>query len=355
MTSDKAASKPAVSMPEDPWFVRNWDFPGEGAPREQLMFLLNYAVLAPSGHNTQPWWFEIDGGTVAIHADRTRALPVVDPGDRELVMSCGAALFHLRVAMRHFGLEPVVHLFPDPDDQDLLARVEIGASYEPTMEDNRLFMAIKKRHTNRRAFEDRPVPARELERITTAARTEGAQLHVFTEPEGKHALADLIAEGDRIQGRDGRFRRELAMWVHPNRSRSRDGIPGYAQGVGDLLSYIGPLWIRTFDWGGEQAAKDRQLAEGSPVLLVLATEADDVRAHLRAGQALDRVLLTACTYDLDASYLNQPIEVSELRPKLAALIGGGHPQLVLRMGYGPPVQTTPRRPVAEVLSSVKSS
>lgn len=341
---------PSPILVDDPWTVSEHDFPRHGTPAEQLAFLLNYAVLAPSGHNTQPWLFRIDDAVVEIYADRRRALPVVDPGDRELVMSCGAALFHLRVALRHFGIEPGVRLHPASDRPDLMARVQMGAACEPTLNEHRLFMAIKKRRTNRQPFEDRPVPQPELDRLVGTAREEGATLHVVRDEHEKQALAALIAEGDRIQGSDARFRRELAAWVHSNRAQSRDGLPGYALGFGDLLAYAGPFVVRTFDWGRGQAARDRQLAEGSPVLLVLTTEQDSEAAWLRAGQALDAVLLQARAYDLYASFLNQPIEVSALRPRVADLLGtDAHPQLILRMGYASPVDPTPRRPVREVL------
>lgn len=335
---------------DDPWTVSEHDFPREGAVEEQLLFLLNYAVLAPSGHNTQPWMFRVAGGGIEMYADRRRALAVVDPGDRELVMSCGTALFHLRVAMRHFGYKPLVTLLPDTERHDLMARVQMGPAYEPNLSDHRLFMAIKKRRTNRQPFDDRPVPSPELSRLVEAAREEGAVLHVLRDERQKNALAELIAEGDRRQGRDPRFRRELAAWVHTSRAHSRDGLPSSALGFGDLLGYAGPFIVRTFDWGRGQAARDQQLAQGSPVLLVLSTEDDTEAAWLQAGQALDIVLLQGRAYDLHASYLNQPIEVAALRPRVADLLdAGGYPQLILRMGYGPQVEETPRRPVREML------
>ncbi len=345
-----STSPPQRATADDPWTVSEHDFPRHGAPEEQWAFLLNYAVLAPSGHNTQPWLFRIAGDGLEIYADRRRALPVVDPGDRELVMSCGTTLFHLRVAMRHFGIASVVRLLPGGTDSDLMARVRMGEASEPTLNDHRLFTAIKRRHTNRQPFDDRPVPQPELDRLVDAARAEGATLHVLRDARDKQALAALIAEGDRIQGSDARFRRELAAWVHSNRAQSRDGLPGYALGLGDWASYAGPFVVRTFDWGRGQAARDRQLAEGSPVLLVLTTEEDTEAAWLQAGQALDAVLLQGCAYDLQASFLNQPVEVPALRPRVADLLGTDeHPQLILRMGYAPPADPTPRRPVREVL------
>jgi hypothetical protein len=128
-------------------------------------------------------------------------------------------------------------------------------------------------------------------------------------------------------------------------------MPGYAFGFGDLFSYLGPLVIRTFDWGQGKAAKDRQLAAGSPVLAVLGTAEDTPSAWLAAGQALARVLLHARAENVWSSFLNQPIEVATLRPKVKALLKeAGVPQLVLRMGYGQEIKPTPRRPSAEVLT-----
>jgi hypothetical protein len=90
-------------MLDDPWKVSEGEFPKSGDAEEKLLFLLTYAVLAPSGHNTQPWRFRVRANEVELYADRTRGLPVVDPEDRTLIISCGAALFYLRVAIRHFG------------------------------------------------------------------------------------------------------------------------------------------------------------------------------------------------------------------------------------------------------------
>ena len=335
---------------DDPWIVDEQDFPSSGSLAEQLTFLLNYAVLAPSGHNTQPWLFRVGSSQVDVFADRSRALAVVDPEDRELVMSCAAAAFHLKAALAHYERVTEIMKLPDPGDPDLLLRVEVTGSREPTLTDHRLFMAIQKRHTNRQSFEDRPIPEIELSSMKDAAADEGVRLDLFTESTPKMNLGRIIAAADRIQGRNSHFRRELAAWVRTNTSRRKDGIPGYAVGVGDLMSFMGPLVVRTFDWGGGQAAKNEQLALGSPVLAVFSTERDDVESWLSAGLALDHVLLLAADYAIQASHLNQPLEVERLRSRVSALLpDGGFPQIILRMGYGDLSRPTPRRPVAEVL------
>ena len=156
--------------------VSEEEFPAAGEPEQKLCFLLNYAVLAPSGHNTQPWLFKLSDDRVELYADRIRGLPVVDPEDRALIISCGASLFHLRLALKHFGYSGEVETFPDPDNPDLLARVRLGSEHGATEEERSLFRAIPKRHSNRQAFEDRRVPERLLAALQEAAREEGAWL-----------------------------------------------------------------------------------------------------------------------------------------------------------------------------------
>src|ERR1051326_7284519 len=75
------------------WHITEADFPADGMPVEQWKFFLRYAVLAPSSHNSQPWCFHISDERLSLYADRSRACRVVDPCDRELIMSCGCALF----------------------------------------------------------------------------------------------------------------------------------------------------------------------------------------------------------------------------------------------------------------------
>ena len=334
----------------NPWDVRETDFPVAGTPAEKLRFLLNYAVLAPSVHNTQPWLFKIDDDTVELYADRTRALPVIDPDDRELTISCGAALFHLRIAIRHFGYARAVAILPDPDDLDLLAHIHLGNTREAAREEQALFDAIGKRRTNRQAFEQRAVPDAMLLALQQDTQTEGAWLYLVQGEEDRNAVADLIALGDRMQWADKHFRRELAAWARPSRSQRRDGIPDYALSFNRLISQVGLRAGRTFDLAKGQAASDRQLAMASPALVVLGTDMDMTYDWLLAGQALARVLLYARSQGVWASFLNQAIEVPEVRLVLHNMIERvGFPQLLLRLGYGPEVPPTPRRSVSEVL------
>ncbi|MFO0852385.1 MAG: nitroreductase family protein [Gemmataceae bacterium] len=329
------------------------DFRPDWPPAAQQRFFLNYAVLAPSSHNTQPWLFRVVGDTAELYADRNRALRVVDPDDRELVISCGAALHHLRTAVRYFGHDDETGIAPD-GHPDLLATVRLGRPHSRDESDDALFHAIPGRRTTRAAFRPDPVPDGVQAELLQAAAAFGVWAFRVETPEDKHRVAELVAEGDHIQFRDEAFRRELAHWLRPNDTHSGDGLPGYTQGMGYVASYVGPWVVRTFDLGDGTAARDGQLAEGSPLLLVLGTATDSREAWLATGQALSNLLLVAHRHGLGVSYLNQPVEVPALRPRLRRLTGdAGQPQLVLRLGYSavtPP--PTPRRPVEAVLQTL---
>lgn len=325
-------------------------YPLDGPPDAQLRAVVAFGVQAPSGHNSQPWAFRVHDGVLDLFADRTRALPVVDPDDRELIISCGAALLNMRIALQRFGHDAEVTVLPEAADPDLLARVRLGRAHQPTDDEQALFNAIPRRRTYRHPFEDRAVAADLLRMLQAAAEREGAWLHALTAADERRALAEVIAEGDRRQMAERSFRRELAVWTHPDRAKSRDGMPGSALGLSALMATVGPLAIRTFDIGKGRAAWDLELAQRSPALVVLGTRGDGVADWLAVGQALQRVLLRACVDDVFASFLNQPIEVPALRGKVRALVGEtGQPQVLLRLGYGHPGRPSPRREVGDVL------
>lgn len=334
-----------------------------GAPwADRLRFALNWAVLAPSGHNTQPWLFRIADGAdprVEVLADRRRALAVVDPADRELAMSCGAAAEALVVALRRFGRAATVAGPASPGDAegdpDLLATVRPGPAIEPKEADRVVFAALGDRRTVRSAFADAPPPATLVDKLVCAAAIRGARLTAVTDAEGRQVIADLVAEADRRQFADPTFRRELSAWVHSRRAAGRDGLSGAAFGVPDVLSGLGALVVRTFDLGRGVAASDAAtIADHSPLLAVLATPGDGPADWMVAGRALMRLLLEATAAGIDAGYLNQPIEVDALRGRLREMAGvAGVPQLLLRLGRLPPDAArpppTPRRPVDAVL------
>lgn len=334
----------------DPRRVKESDFPATGTPADQWSFLLNYALLAPSEYNTQPWLFHVQDESVELYADYARGLPVVDPQNRELLISCGAACYNLRLAARHFGYRGPLECFVGDGQANPLARLHLGAKQSALPAEDRLFAAIVHRQSNRTVYEARDVPPDEVHRLQESAGQEGTWLALVQDASTRKAISDLIVAGDRRQWADKRFRHELAEWVHPREAGNVDGLPGDVQARGSFREMTSPFLVRTFDLWREEAARDRQLAAGAPVLAVLGTFNDTPGDWFMAGMALERVLLEACASGLQTSFVNQPIEVSSLRSWLCQALGRtDFPQLVLRVGYGRPAPRTPRRSVQDVL------
>ena len=309
-------------------------FPAAASLNQQMRFLLGYAVLAPSGHNTQPWLFRVGSRTVDVLADRARALPIVDPQDRELVISCGAALGILEIAARRFGLKTAIVYSPDANDSDVLARVRLAPGPAPLDTDIALFDAIQKRRTNRTAYEMTPLPEDLLRACNAAAADRGLVLSVLQNSADRAAVAALVAEGDRLQFDDPAFRKELSHWVRSTQLGGQDGMSGASFGMPDILSAVGGLVIRTFDLGGGVAASDeKKITSASPALLVLGSPEDNPTCWLDTGRALGRMLIILTAQGFAASYLNQPVEIAELRPRLQSVAKlNGYPQILLRVG-----------------------
>ncbi|MFC9426001.1 Acg family FMN-binding oxidoreductase [Streptomyces sp. NPDC056987] len=314
--------------------------------------LVRDATAAPSMHNAQPWRFHYARGsrTFSLYADLTRALPHADPTTRGLHIGCGAALFNLRVAAVHARLRPVTRLLPDPAVPGLLATVRLD---DPGGADGArdgvavLHPAIHERHTSRYPFTGRRVPAEVRRALTEAARHEGADL-VFPAGSQLRSVLDLIRDAEGYGHMDACREAETERWTRDTTTDApMDGIPEYAFGP---LKRGGSAPVR--DFAGRTPAHGRGLAdfEDRPQLALLRTLRDAPADWLRAGQALERVLLIATLHGLRSSFATQALEWPDLRWVLRDPdSGAGHVQMVIRLGYGPAGPRTPRRPVRHVL------
>jgi nitroreductase len=308
---------------------------------DQVKSVIGAAVLAPSTHNTQPWRFRCTSAGIELHADPNRALPAADADQRELLLSCGAALFNLRTAIHALGTHPATTLLPRRDDPTLLAVIRPFAARRPDPRLITLADAIPRRHTNRTPFETTVIPASVVAELRHAAEIEQAWLPRLDAEQREH-LRELVHKGHQAQISDPEFVAEWKHWTARDRS-SRDGVPEYAAGA--TPSDNGGWILR--DFGTRQRGK----SDDSEPLVVVIGSFDDTRTdRLRAGQAMQRVLLTATAAGLDASFISQPVEVPAVRTELRHLLGDGlWPQIVLRLGHGAPVPWTPRRSLDDVL------
>jgi nitroreductase len=304
--------------------------------------------LAPSVHNTQPWVFALFPDRLEVRADRARQLTVLDPEGRELIQSVGAALFNVRASLAGSRVAVAVDRLPDQADPDLLAVVRPGPGM-PDRDLARLGRAITRRHTNRRPYGPETLPDDVLDRLAEVLAAEGARLVPLRTAHERALLAELTREADRLQNADPDYRAELERWTSRTPAQG-DGIP-----ASSVPRTSGPrtdaVPVRDFDPRGRGGLPRRTDSGTEQTLLVVATLGDDRLAWLRAGEALERLLLELTVLDWVAGPMTQPLEVPETRRQLAGLTAPFVPQMVLRVGRAAVTDSTARRPRRTVVQN----
>jgi Nitroreductase family len=317
-----------------------------------LATAVEQALRAPSVHNTQPWRWRLLTNGVELHADRGRHLAATDPDGRDLVLSCGAALHHLRVALAVRGLSTAVARVPDPENTDHLATVTLAAG-PPDRADGVLFGEIDRRRTDRRRMSHRPVPAEHLDELVAQARRAGADLVPVTGSHLRGRLVAALADAAERQRWTPGYPAELQLWTRRT-AGSHDGV-----GVASIAPPpdVG-VPLRAFSPHGRltqpRLAPGRGDGDDAATLVVVVTGNDRAADRLRAGEALSAVLLTATRLRLATTPLSQATEVAEAREAVARVLGAaGEPQILVRVGW--PASTaedlpvTPRRDLHSVL------
>lgn len=304
------------------------------------------ATLAPSIYNSQPWRFRIHDGRMDVLADPLRSLPAVDPDGRDLHISLGAAVLNIKVMLAAHGIRPGVSLLPDLAEPDLVARIGRGGFLTPTLRDVAMVSALVRRETMRLPFEDRPLPLALVKRLTDAAVVEGARLAVLDDVDA-HALLSLVRSADLRLRANPAYRAELASWTRDRPGR-RDGVLPDSFGP---RSHDAAMPLRDFGVCQPWLHRERVPFETNPTIAVLSTSGDGREDWLRAGMALERVLLEATIAGVSASFLTQPFEVADLRWRYEGVVSERATQMVIRLGYArkPGATRSPRRSVAEVL------
>ena len=305
------------------------------------------ATLAPSIHNTQPWRFVLSGSSLEVHADWDRRLRVLDPRGRQLLISCGCAVMNARVALAAAGYQVVTERFPDAGQPDLVARLTLHEPRAEALSLGLLDPVIERRHTNRRRFVDEPTPWDVVDTLVSIARDDGAELFPIIEPEHRLATARLSQQADFLENADPAYRAELRAWTGGD-PRRPDGVPARDAPHGDSGAHD-DLPIRSFNTHNMRWRPPEARSSNTQCLLLLGTREDTATAWLRAGEALEHVLLEITRRGYAASPITQVIEVERtnamLRQELNLVM---YPHVLLRVGRAPATPATRRRRLVDV-------
>ena len=335
----------------DPRAILHGECPVFADARERHVFLLRYAILAPSTMNTQPWLFHATHDHIEFWPDRNRQLRAMDASGRELIISCGAALTYAEVAGRHLGYQMQVEK-DGKGTQGIhwLARLHAGTHKPPRELDTLLFKAIRHRHTVRKPFLKRGIAAGLVRKIMDMAGSEDVSLTMVDDPEARIQLADAAADLMNELAKNPARQQEASRWRAAWSDERRDGIPQAA------LSMSPPEYLWLYLFGGRKAvnAQARKMIRtrllDCPRIIVLATPGDTRHDWLEAGYAMERVLLRAASLGIQATFTGALISEPEGREHTRKILGMKQiPQLVLGLGHTTSLPLTPRRPLDDFL------
>ncbi|MGE3288039.1 MAG: NAD(P)H nitroreductase [Pseudonocardia sp.] len=327
---------------------------GDTAVRTMVEESVEDALRAPSVHNTQPWRWRLRGHTVELHADWTRHLTATDPDRRDLLMSCGAALHHLTVALAARGLAAEVTRLPDPENPAHLATVRVTDA-PPDTGLGALYPALLRRRTDRRRFAEDSPTADELEALAARGRAPGVAVTVLAGDALERLASELVQSARRQRDVPG-YAAELRYWTHRHPG-SHDGVvPESVPRHPPVSPAAAPL--RDFGHGRlrpvPEPPGEGTTSDGS-VALVVATAGDTPLDSLRAGEATSAILLAATAAGMSTTPLSQGLETGQGRRAVRVEVLGApeDPQIVLRVGRpapgAEPLPPTPRRPLRSVL------
>jgi nitroreductase len=307
-----------------------------------------YAVKrAPSVHNTQPWMLEFSDGAVSLFERRDLSLPRQDATGRDRLISCGAALTNLLLALRVLDWDTRTALFGARNRPDEVARVAITARREPSTLDRSLHAAIPYRRSHRAPFQDVAVPDELRHELIAAASTDGVAAHPVRGLEENAALATLLEHAGRVLRQDRGYQRELMTWTNAQRGYQAGGGLPRPRLTYDTLPWAGLVRTSTA-LPHPTLLADRLSRE---FLVLLHTPDDGPADHVRAGQAAQRIWLAATHAGLAGSILTQPLQVPEVRAGLIEQLDlPGFPQALLRLGYpARPALPSPRMPISDLI------
>ena len=346
--------------------IEAWQGPAPQADARR--WILSYAILAPHSHNLQSWL--VDLGTpdeILLRCDPARLLPETDPYSRQIMMSHGTFIELLDIAARERGLRAAIELFPEgafaPEKIDRRPVARIRLSRDASIGKDPLFAQILRRHTNRSLYDlQRPVPAQAWKAMADAVKSPALRFGFVGagDPARLQQHRTIAAQAWRIELTTPRTILESLKVLRVGAGevvQHRDGLVVMDLPV-VLLDKVG-LFDRSRAPAPDSYATTSQIRdfvrklESTPGFLWMVTEGNDRAAQVEAGRAYARVQLAATAHEVAMQPLQQALQEypeqaqphADIRRLLEAPAPAETIQMWARVGYAPPIEPAPRRPL----------
>ncbi|MBN1651178.1 MAG: nitroreductase [Bacteroidales bacterium] len=317
---------------------------------EDFRFIIEYAIKAPSGHNTQPWKFENTEEGIVIHPDFSRSLPIVDKENYELYISLGCALENLLIAASHKDYQYTVQY---PDNAPSCIKVKLTKSETNETIKRPLLDYIATRQVTKSKYNDRSITAEDLKKLTSCFSVDGVSVLLLDGKERFEKIIPYIIEANSLQFKNKKFISELVNWIRFSKreaEKTRDGIWSATMAMPGLGKFVGSLIMKNFVTAKSEAKRLTDLLEHTRGIAVFITDNNNAITWVKTGQAFQQFGLTATMLGISHAHLNMPCEELAVREEMAKELNieAKHPLLLIRYGYADKMPYSFRRTIDEV-------
>lgn len=317
------------------------------ADNPDYLFMVEQAVKAPSGHNTQPWLFKINESDIEIHPDFGKSLAVVDPDNRELFISLGCATENLCIAATHTGYKPEVSIAAN-------GVITIHLIKNTSQQRDPLFEQMATRQTNRSVYSGQIIPEDVIGALKSMSTEPGVGIRFYrNETAYFDYIARYVTAGNTIQMTDKAFTSELKSWMRYNKRHqdyTNDGLSYAVFGAPNLPRFIAKPAISNALNAKSQNKGDIKKIRSSSHFVLFTTRSNTPEEWIGLGRIMQRLLLKSTELGLAHAYMNQPNEVAGLSSGMAnALQINEFPTILLRIGYAEKMAYSKRRAIEDVI------
>lgn len=320
----------------EPWKLNHNDFYQLANEADRLKFLLRFALLAPSSHNSQPWRFRIDSNKIVVYPEEKRELRKSDKNNRQLYLSLGAAIQNIIIASNFYGYKVNVRYFPE-DVSGASALLEIEQSSDKPMGDENLVKAITTRHSNRNKYENRRLPERFIDSLKSLSVPD-IRVYVISDKKLKDKIAEVVTDATIEAMDDHNFREELSGYIKSNITKSKIGMPMFGFGMPTPPSLLASSILKRFNLNKLSRGADLALLkEHTPhfVLIMSSEDSDNKEGWIRAGQIFESIALIAERDGIRTAPMAAAVQIGDNYKKIQNILGTKlRPQMFFRMGYG---------------------
>lgn len=318
--------------------------------KTDFLKILECAIRAPSGHNTQPWKFKIQENCIEVYPDFAQELPVVDSDHRELYISLGCAVFNICLAASQYGCSYQIEIIEEVEQTS----IKIDLNKNQTTKDT-LFEQIEKRQTNRNLCTGESIDNDALMQLQKLHHRDDIGIYFFKNNESCfRIIKENILKGNEIQMNNPKFKKELISWIRFNKkevNKHQNGLSYEVMGSPSIPGFIGKIIIKFFLTSKKQNKLDEEKIDSSSHFVLLTTQSNTVKEWINLGMNLQRLLLKCVELEIATAFCNQPCEIVSLSSKLQKQlpIHNEYPSIILRIGHAKSVPFSPRKDLEEVL------